>query len=238
MAMPELKVKIFMDGADLEFIKNASKDFPFVRGFTTNPSLMRKAGVTDYKGFALQAIEAARGQSISFEVFSDDFDDMERQAKIIASWGANAYVKIPITNTKGESSAPLVKKLSAAGVKLNVTAIMTTEQVRITADALDAGTPAIVSVFAGRIADTGRDPIPVMKENLALLSAKPKAELLWASSREALNIFQANESGTHIITATRDLIAKMKLAGRDLDEYSLDTVKTFYSDAQAAGFKL
>jgi transaldolase len=238
MEIPKLKIKIFLDGADLESIKNATREFPFVKGFTTNPSLMRKAGVTDYKGFALKAIEAAGGLPISFEVFSDDFADMERQAKIIASWGANAYVKIPITDTKGESAAPLVKKLSASGVKLNVTAIMTTEQVRLTAEALDAATPAIVSVFAGRIADTGRDPIPVMKENLALLSAKPKAELLWASSREALNIFQADESGTHIITATRDLIAKMKLAGRDLDEYSLDTVKTFYDDAQAAGYKL
>jgi transaldolase len=238
MDIDTLKIKIFMDGADIESIKNAARDFPFIRGFTTNPTLMRRAGVGDYKGFALRAIDAAGGLPVSFEVFSDDFDDMERQARIIASWGKNTYVKIPITNTKGEHSAPLVKKLSADGVKLNVTAILTTNQVLNTAQALDPGVPSIVSVFAGRIADTGRDPIPVMKECLSLLSERPKAELLWASPRELLNIFQADAAGVQIITATRDVIAKLKSVGRDLSEFSLDTVKMFYNDAQAAGYKL
>jgi transaldolase len=238
MDINALKIKIFMDGADIESIKNAVLDFPFIRGFTTNPTLMRRAGVKDYKGFALRAIEAAGGLPISFEVFSDDFDDMERQAKIIASWSENAYVKIPITNTKGERSAPLVKKLSADGVKLNITAILTTNQVRDTAQALDPGAPAIVSVFAGRIADTGRDPVPVMKECLSLMSERPKAELLWASPRELLNIFQADAAGVQIITATRDVIAKLKSVGRDLAEFSLDTVKMFHNDARAAGYEL
>jgi transaldolase len=238
MDIDALKIKIFMDGADIGSIKSAVRDFPFIRGFTTNPTLMRKAGVEDYKDFALRAIDAAGGLPISFEVFSDDFDDMARQAGIIASWSENAYVKIPITNTKGEHSAALVKKLSAGGVKLNITAILTTDQVLDTAQALDPGVPAIVSVFAGRIADTGRDPIPIMTECLSLLSERPRAELLWASPREALNIFQADAAGVPIITATRDVIAKLKLAGRDLAEFSLDTVKMFYNDARAAGYKL
>jgi transaldolase len=238
MNIDALKIKIFLDGADIKSIKSAARDFPFIKGFTTNPTLMRKAGVEDYKGFALRAIDAAGGLPISFEVFSDDFDDMERQAGIIASWSENAYVKIPITNTKGEPSVTLIKKLSANGIKLNITAILATGQVFDTAQALDPGTPAIVSVFAGRIADTGRDPIPVMRECLSLLSERPQAELLWASPREPLNIFQADAAGVPIITATRDVIAKLKLAGRDLAEFSLDTVRMFYNDAQAAGYKL
>jgi transaldolase len=234
----DLKIKIFMDGADVGAIKNSSSQFPFVRGFTTNPTLMRKAGVKDYKGFALEAIAAANGLPISFEVFSDEFPDMERQARIISSWGENAFVKIPITNTKRESSSGLIKKLSEDGVKLNITAILSLSQVETTAAVLNQDVPAIVSVFAGRIADTGRDPIPHMKECLSILSRRPKAELLWASPRELLNIFHAESAGCHIITATTDVIAKLKLAGRELEDFSLETVRMFYNDAKAAEYKL
>ncbi|MDR1514240.1 MAG: transaldolase [Synergistaceae bacterium] len=234
----DLKVKIFMDGADIESIKSRGASFPFVKGFTTNPTLMRKAGVGDYQSFAKQAISAACGLPISFEVFSDEFDDMGRQARIIASWGPNAYVKIPVTNSKGESSRDLIKSLSKDGISLNVTAILTLGQVKHVAEALDEDVPAIVSVFAGRIADTGRDPVPVMKECLSALKARPNAELLWASPRELLNIVQADEAGCHIITATPGLISKLKLLGKDLEEFSLETVRMFRDDAVAAGFLL
>ncbi|MDR1943795.1 MAG: transaldolase [Synergistaceae bacterium] len=233
-----LKIKIFIDGADIESIKNGAQNAPVVKGFTTNPTLMRKAGVKDYRQFAREAISAANGLPISFEVFSDDFDDMERQARIIASWGQNAYVKIPITNTKGASSCPMIKKLTQDGIKVNVTAILSLDQVKKTAEALEGGVPAIVSVFAGRIADTGRDPAPMMENCLSVLEGLPEAELLWASSRELLNVFQADRTGCHIITVTPDLLSKLKLVGRDLEEYSLDTVKTFYNDARSAGYEL
>jgi transaldolase len=234
----ELRIKIFMDGADIESIKNSSAKFPFVKGFTTNPTLMRKAGVKDYQLFAQSALAAADGLPISFEVFSDDFDDMGRQARIIASWGKNAFVKIPITNTKGESSCPLIEKLTNEGLQLNVTAILSSDQVKKLAGVLNKDVPVIVSVFAGRIADTGRDPVPYMKDSLSSLQPFMKAELLWASPRELLNIFQADEIGCHIITATPDLLSKLKLVGKDLDEYSLETVKMFYDDARMASYNL
>jgi transaldolase len=233
----DLKIKLFMDGAEIATIRKLAAD-PMIQGFTTNPTLMNKAGIRDYAAFAKDAITVVGDKSISFEVFSDDFAEMEREARVIKSWGGNTYVKIPVTNTKGESAAPLIKKLSAEGVALNVTAILTMEQVKIVGDALSPTTPSIVSVFAGRIADTGRDPVPLLREANAYLKAKPAAELLWASQRELLNIFQANDCGCHIITATPELLGKLSLVGKDLNDYSLDTVKMFYKDATAAGFKL
>jgi transaldolase len=235
--MRKLKVKLFQDGADLNAMIEAKKRGS-VSGFTTNPSLMRKAGVTDYKAFALKAIAAIPDLPISFEVFSDDFETMEREAREIASWGGDTYVKIPICNTKGQSAAPLIKKLSAEGFSLNVTAIFTLDQVKEVADAAHKDARTIVSVFAGRVADTGIDPIPLMTQSVALLKHLPKAELLWASPREVLNVIQADECGCHIITATPDIVGKMSLSGKDLLGYSLETVKTFYEDARAAGFKL
>jgi transaldolase len=235
---PILKIDIYADGADVRDMVAAIDD-GLVSGFTTNPTLMRKSGITDYETFAKDALAATSGMPISFEVFADDFDEMERQAKLIATWGKAVYVKIPITNTKGESAIPLIARLSKAGVKLNVTAILTLDQVRGVVDALDPDTPAIVSVFAGRIADTGVDPVPLMREAAQICSAKPKAKLLWASPRELLNIFQADEVGCHIITVTSDILKKfMTMLGKPLDELSLDTVKMFYNDATAAGFKL
>jgi transaldolase len=233
----QLKIAIYADGADVRDMV-AARDAGLVKGFTTNPTLMRKVGITDYEAFAKEALTATGGMPISFEVFADEFDEMERQAKLIATWGDAVFVKIPITNTKGESSIPLIRTLSAAGVKLNVTAILTLQQVREVVDALHPDTPAIVSVFAGRIADTGRDPVPLMKEAAEICSAKPKAELLWASPRELLNIFQADEVGCRIITVTSDILKKLSMVGKSLDELSLDTVKMFYNDASAAGFKL
>ncbi|HEX7831655.1 MAG TPA: transaldolase [Thermoanaerobaculia bacterium] len=232
-----LEIAIYADGADVRDMV-AARDAGLVKGFTTNPTLMRKVGITDYQAFAKEALAATGGMPISFEVFADEFDEMERQAKLIATWGDAVFVKIPITNTKGESSIPLIRTLSAAGVKLNVTAILTLDQVREVVDALDPNVPAIVSVFAGRIADTGRDPVPLMREAAQICSAKPKAELLWASPRELLNIFQADEVGCKIITVTNDILKKLSMVGKSLDELSLDTVKMFYNDASAAGFKL
>lgn len=235
---PQLRIHLYADGADVRDMA-AARHAGTVKGFTTNPTLMRKSGVTDYAAFAREALEATGGMPISFEVFADEFDEMERQAKLIATWGDAVFVKIPITNTKGESSIPLIAHLSAAGVKLNVTAILTLEQVREVVDALDADTPAIVSVFAGRIADTGVDPVPLMREAARICAAKPKAELLWASPRELLNIFQADEVGCHIITVTSDILKKYAtMVGKPLDELSLDTVKMFFNDASAAGFRL
>ena len=233
-----MNIQLYADGADVREMQ-AARDAGTVKGFTTNPTLMRKSGVTDYASFAKEALAITGGLPISFEVFADEFDEMERQARLIATWGDAVYVKIPITNTKGQSSIPLIATLSAAGVKLNVTAILTLDQVRQVVDALDANTPAIVSVFAGRIADTGVDPVPLMREAAAICAAKPKAELLWASPRELLNIFQADEVGCHIITVTADILKKYTtMVGKPLDELSLDTVKMFYNDASAAGFKL
>jgi transaldolase len=230
-------IKLFQDGADLNAMIAAKKSGR-VAGFTTNPTLMRKAGITDYKSFALKVIEAIPDFPISFEVFSDDFETMEREAREIASWGGDTFVKIPISNTKGQSSTPLIKKLSKEKFSLNVTAILTLDQVREVAAAADAGARTIVSVFAGRIADTGIDPVPMMRKSVELLKQLPKAELLWASPREVLNVVQAAECGCHIITATPDIIAKTPLLGKDLRQYSLETVKMFYDDAHAAGFKL
>ena len=209
-----------------------------VKGFTTNPTLMRKAGIADYEAFAKEVLSEIRDLPISFEVFSDEFDAMEREAQKIAGWGQNVNVKIPITNTRGESSAPLIKKLSSAGVFLNVTAILTVDQVKTVSQAISPKSKTIVSVFAGSIADTGRDPIPDMKEAARILKSNPNAELLWASSREVLNVFQAASSGCHIITVTNDILKKLPMAGKNLTELSLDTVKMFYEDARAAGYKI
>lgn len=233
----DLRIKLFADGADkagmLEMHRN-----PLIKGFTTNPTLMRKAGISDYKAFARDILASIKDRPISFEVFSDEFDDMERQAKEIAGWGGNVYVKIPVTNTRRESAAPLVQKLARAGIKLNLTAVMTLEQVAALGAAVKDGPPAIVSVFAGRVADTGRDPIPHMERALELLKPYPNVELLWASPRELLNIFQADAAGCHIITATNDILKKLEMAGKDLGEFSLDTVKMFRDDAVKAGFAL
>ena len=233
----QLKVKLFADGADLSGIKEMAAN-PAIKGFTTNPTLMRKAGIGDYKAFALQALRVVGGRPISFEVFADDFGEMEKQAFEIASWGKNIYVKIPVTNTKGEFSGALVERLSRAGVQLNVTAMMTTGQVKRVTDRLAADTPAIISVFAGRIADTGRDPLPIMAEAVKVMKAKPNAELVWASPRELFNIFQADAVRCHIITATNDILKKLALVGKDLDRYSLETVEMFYKDAKAAGYAI
>lgn len=234
---PTLRISIYSDGADVRDMV-AVRDGGLVSGFTTNPTLMRKSGVSDYEAFAREALAATAGMPISFEVFADEFEEMERQAKLISSWGEAVFVKIPITNTKNQSSIGLIRRLSAAGVKLNVTAILTLEQVREVVEALDPDVPAIVSVFAGRIADTGRDPVPVMREAAGIVGTKPKAQLLWASPRELLNIFQADECGCHIITVTPDLLKKLALVGKPLDELSLDTVRMFFNDAASAGYRL
>jgi len=233
----ELKVKVFADGADkngmLEMLNN-----PQVKGFTTNPTLMCKAGITDYQAFAKDILKHITNQPISFEVFSDDFEEMYDQAKLIASWGENVYVKIPVTNTRAEPATKLIKKLAAAGVKQNVTALMTLDQVYDVAAALAEGPAACISVFAGRIADTGIDPLPIMKQSLEIMQPHPQLELIWASPRELLNIMQANEIGCHIITVTNDILKKMSQIGKDLEEFSLETVKMFYQDAVKAGFSL
>jgi transaldolase len=233
-----LKVKLFQDGAELPAIRETVATNPRIKGFTTNPTLMRKAGISDYATFAKQAIEIVGDLPISFEVFSDEFEEMEREARIIHGWGGNTYIKIPVTNTRGVSSAPLIRRLSTEGIALNVTAILTHQQVRDVADALSRKTPSIVSVFAGRIADTGVDPMPLMREAVEILVNHPKAELLWASPRELLNVFQADEVGCHIITATKDVLVKLSLVGKDLGAYSLETVKMFFDDAKAAGYRL
>lgn len=236
-ATKNLKIKLFADGADLAGIKEMYAN-PLIKGFTTNPTLMRKAGIQDYKAFALQVLEAIPDRPISFEVFADEFNDMERQALEIASWGKNVSVKIPVTNTRKEFAGPLIERLSKAGVALNVTALTTLEQVRSVTTHLAADVPAIISVFAGRIADTGRDPVPLMAEAVKIMRDKPKSELIWASPRELLNIFQADSVGCHIITATNDILKKLSLVDKDLDQYSLETVQMFYKDAQAAGYKI
>jgi len=236
-ALDNLKVKIYADGADRDgMLEMYAKSY--IQGFTTNPTLMKKAGITDYKAFAQEILQAIPDRPISFEVFADEFIDMERQALEIKTWGENVYVKIPVSNTRQEMAYDLIDRLSGAGVHLNVTAILTLEQVQNVADALKDGPDSIISVFAGRIADTGLDPVPVMQKALTLLKVAPKAELLWASPREVLNIYQANNIGCHIITATNDLIRKLALGGKDLAEYSLETVQMFYDDAQSAGYTL
>jgi transaldolase len=234
---PNLKIDLYADGADIRDMV-AALDSGLVKGFTTNPTLMRKSGISDYEAFARDALKAVGGLPISFEVFADEFDEMERQAKRIATWGDGVFVKIPITNTRRQSSIDLIRRLSAAGVKLNITAILTLDQVRCVVDAVEKNVPAIVSVFAGRIADTGRDPVPLMTEAAAIVRKKPKAQLLWASPRELLNIFQADACGCHIITVTGDILKKLAMVGKSLEDLSLDTVKMFYNDAAAAGFRL
>lgn len=235
--LKDLKVKIFADGADLAGMREMYA-LPHIQGFTTNPTLMRKAGVTDYKAFAKEVLAAIPDRPISFEVFADELDEMEAQGREIATWGRNVNVKIPVTNTRGVFTGPVIAKLSKAGVVLNITAVFTVAQVRAIAECLDPETPGIVSVFAGRIADAGFDPIPVMKECLEVLKARPKAELLWASPREVLNIVQADDIGCHIITVTNDILAKLKGLGKDLDQFSLETVEMFYKDATAAGYTI
>ncbi len=232
-----LKVKIFADGADKAGMLDMYAK-PHIKGFTTNPTLMRKAGISDYRAFAKDILQAIPDRPISFEVFSDDFDEMERQAMEIADWGEHVYVKIPVTNTRQEIATDLISKLSHAGVKLNVTALMTLEQVRDVSKHISQDTPCCISVFAGRVADTGRDPIPLMSAAVETLKPYPNAELIWASPRELLNIFHADMVGCHIITVTNDILKKLKLVNHDLNEFSLDTVKMFYNDAQDAGFKL
>lgn len=235
--LQDLRIKIFSDGADLDTIIDAySKGV--VKGFTTNPTLMCKAGITNYMTFAVEVLRVVKDLSVSFEVFSDDFPTMREQALKLAELADNVFVKIPVTNTKRESAAPLIKELAGRGLKLNVTAIMSLRQVKEVAAALNPAVPAIVSVFAGRIADSGRDPLPVMKESLEILKPLPKAELLWASPREALNIIQADAMGCHIITVTPDLLSKAKNFAKDLEDFSLDTVKMFYNDAVKSGFRI
>ena len=233
----DLKVKIFADGADKAgMLEMYSKSF--VRGLTTNPTLMKKAGITDYRTFCKDILTSIKDKPLSFEVFSDDFSEMERQALEIASWGENVYVKIPVTNTKQETCYALVKKLANQKVKLNVTALMTLDQVNNVVASLDPNVPSYVSVFAGRVADTGYDPVPMMAKAVGILKAAPASELIWASPRELLNIFQADDIGCHVITVTNDILKKLSLVGYDLDDYSLDTVKMFYKDAIDAGYKL
>jgi transaldolase len=233
----DLKVKIFADGADYEGIVKMSRN-PVIKGFTTNPTLMRKAGVSDYEAFARKVLAAITDRPVSFEVFADDFASMAEQARTIAAWGPNVNVKIPVTNTKGQPSGELLHVLSSDGIVLNVTAIFTLDQVRAVADALDPATPAIVSVFAGRIADTGIDPIPHMLACKQILGSRPKAQLLWASTRELLNIFHAEESGCDIVTVPNEFLSKLDLVGKDLAEYSRETVQAFYRDAAAAAYQI
>jgi len=236
-SLDNLKVKLYADGADRDGMLEMYQE-PYIQGFTTNPTLMKKAGISDYEAFAHDILQAIPDRPISFEVFADEFDEMERQALKIRTWGENVYVKIPVSNTRQEMSYGLVRRLSDAGVRLNITAILTLSQVQAVADAVKDGPESIVSVFAGRIADTGLDPVPLMSEALEILQAAPKAELLWASPREVLNIYQANSIGCHIITATNDIIRKLSLASKDLAQYSLETVQMFYDDATRAGYHL
>jgi len=237
MKLADLKTKIYADGAEIDGMVRMYRE-SHIKGFTTNPTLMRKAGIVDYRAFAHQVLEAIPDRPISFEVFSDEFADMERQAEDIATWGSHVYVKIPVTNTRREPSYDLIHRLSHSGVKVNVTAIMTLDQVARTVAALKGGAASNVSVFAGRIADTGIDPVPHMTAALDIVHGEPNAELIWASPRELLNVLQAHEIGCHIITVTNDILKKLTLVGKDLDDYSLETVKMFFDDATKAGFRL
>jgi transaldolase len=236
-SVEQLNVKIFADGAEKAgMLEMYAK--PYIKGFTTNPTLMHKVGLTDYRAFARDIVEAIPDRPISFEVFSDEFEEMARQAREIATWGENVYVKIPVTTTRREPAYELVRSLSNDGIKLNITAIMIIEQVRAVVDAVREGAPSCVSVFAGRIADTGRDPVPIMAECVSILQAAPRAELIWASPRELLNVIQADDIGCHIITVTNDILKKLPLLGKDLADYSLETVRMFYDDGHKAGFTL
>jgi transaldolase len=233
----DIQIKIFADGAELNEMRDLARK-PYIKGFTTNPTLMRKAGITDYRAFAREVLRAIPDRPISFEVFADDFAEMERQACDIAEWGENVYVKIPVTNTQREPSYGLIRGLVRRGIKVNVTAILTLDQVRDVVDCVAGGPPACISVFAGRVADTGRDPVPLMTAALELLKLAPRSELIWASPRELLNVFQADAIGCQIITVTNDILKKLDLVGKDLADYSLDTVKMFFNDGRQAGFAL
>jgi transaldolase len=233
----QFTTKVFADGADIEHILRLSAD-PLIAGFTTNPTLMHKSGITDYAAFSKELLSKVTTHPISLEVFADDVDNIRRQALEIKTWGDNVYVKVPVTNTKGESLAPLVQELSEAGVKLNVTALFTTAQVQTVTDALKNGAPSNISIFAGRIADAGIDPLPIMQEGIEIAKAAPDAEIIWASPREVFNLAQADSIGCHIITMTHDLIAKIPSLGKDLDQFSLETVQMFHRDATSAGFQL
>ncbi|SDS25754.1 transaldolase [Opitutus sp. GAS368] len=238
LTLNTLKIHIYADGADKAGILDLYAK-PYIKGLTTNPTLMKKAGITDYEAFARDILQTVTAKPISLEVFADDFPEMKRQALKITGWGKNVYVKIPITNTRAESAIPLIRELAAQGVQLNITAILTLEQVRAVAAALNPQVPSVVSIFAGRIADTGVDPMPIMRESRQILAGQPKAELLWASVREVLNIVQAEQSGCHIVTVQHDILAKAaKLLGLDLAALSLDTVKMFANDAASAGYRL
>jgi transaldolase len=236
-AIEDLHVKLFADGAELSAMRMLSER-PYIRGFTTNPTLMQKAGVRDYRQFAREVLAAIPDRPISFEVFSDEFTEMESQAREIATWGRCVYVKIPVTNTRAEPAYDLIHRLSHSGVSVNVTAVLTLEQVEGAVEALHGGAPSNVSVFAGRIADTGRDPVPMMADALRILAIEPRAELIWASPRELLNLFQADAIGCHIVTVTTDILKKLDLVGKDLGEFSLETVKMFHQDALKAGLSL
>lgn len=235
MRIEDLGVKIFADGADLAAMQ-ALYAQPFIKGFTTNPTLMRKAGIHDYAAFARDVLRAIPDRPISFEVFSDDFPEMERQARVIAGWGPNVFVKIPVSNTLGDPAYDLIRRLSRDGLQINVTAVMTLDQVTAVSDALAGGAASNISVFAGRIADTGRDPVPLMTAALRIMERAPRSELIWASPREILNVFQADSIGCHIITVTRDILNKLDIVGKPLDQYSLETVAMFHRDAGDAGF--
>jgi transaldolase len=237
VSVNELNVELYADGADLEgMLEMYSK--PYIKGLTTNPTLMKKAGITDYTAFAREVLDRISDKPISFEVFSDELSDMLIQARKISSWGENVFVKIPVTNTRGESTAAIVKTLASEGVKLNVTALMTVEQVKTISDALNPSVPSNVSIFAGRIADTGLDPMSIMKSSLEIVKSNRNCKIIWASPRELLNVFQANEIDCHIITATNDILKKLSLVGKNLDEYSLETVEMFHKDATAAGYSI
>jgi len=237
MSQQQVKTKVFADGADLQSILKLAAD-PQIAGFTTNPTLMRKAGITEYEAFAKEVLEQITEHPISFEVFADDAEEILRQARLIKTWGENVYVKVPVTTTTGESLAAVVRELSEDGVKVNCTALFTTDQVRTITDAVKDGAPSNISVFAGRIADAGVDPVPLMAEAVQIASAAPHAEIIWASPREVLNLVQAQQTGCQIITMTADLIAKIPSLGKDLDQFSLETVQMFRNDALGAGFSL
>jgi transaldolase len=237
VTVTDLKIKLFADGADKQAMLDLYRN-PLIRGFTTNPTLMRKAGISDYAAFARDILSEIRDRPLSLEVFADEFEEMERQARLIATWGPNVYVKIPVTNTRREPALDLMHRLSHDGIRLNITALLSLDQVRDVAAALAGGAPCCVSVFAGRVADTGRDPVPLMAAAVEMVSIHPGMELIWASPRELLNIFQADSIGCHIITATPDILQKLSLVGKDLHDYSLDTVKMFHSDALKSGFQV
>ena len=237
MSLDELRTKLFADGADLDSIAALVGD-PLIKGFTTNPTLMRKAGLDDYQDFARQVLDKVTAHPVSFEVVADDFDEMRRQGATIAGWAENVYVKVPVTDTQGRSAAGVVRDLSQDGIKVNVTAILTVPQVEAAVTALEGGAPAYVSVFAGRIADTGRDPVPAIAAAVDLVAGHPGVEVVWASPREVLNVAQADATGCHIITLTPELLDKLKLLGRDLEQFSLDTVRMFHDDAVSAGLSL